>query len=115
MPMETMTMARTVEIDIARDFSSEPFGRYPFHGPASGERFRDEFLVGPLREGHDVLVDIDGVTGLSSSFLDEAFAGLVRKGILTQATFFQRVRIKSERDPSYIQDVVDYVSEAAPH
>lgn len=108
-------MARTVEIDIARDFSSEPFGRYPFHGPASGERFRDEFLVGPLRDGFDVLVDIDGVTGLSSSFLDEAFAGLIRKGVLTRATFFERIQIKSERDPSYIQDVADYVNEAVPH
>jgi hypothetical protein len=105
-------MDRTVEIDVARDFAPEPFGRYPRHGPASGERFRTEFLERALRDGDRVRVDFDGVSGLSSSFLDEAFAGLVRRGVLTRENFFRYVSIKSDRDPSYIEDVRQYVDEA---
>ncbi|MBR7619998.1 STAS-like domain-containing protein [Phenylobacterium sp. 20VBR1] len=107
-------MARTVTIDIAKDFSAEPFGRYAAHGPASGEVFRAR-LERYIRDGSHVLVDIDGVTGLSSSFLDEAFAGLVRHGVLSAADFWNVISIKSERDPSYIDDVEVYVSEAAPN
>lgn len=108
-------MARTVEIDIARDFSREPFGRYPSHGPVSGERFRTEFLEGPLRAGDRVVVNIDGVSGLSSSFLDEAFAGLVRRGVLPRDRFFDLVTIISDRDPSYLEDIKVYVREAKAH
>lgn len=108
-------MARTVEIDLARDFSLEPFGRYPVHGPASGERFRTEFLEAPIRRGEHVCVDIDGVEGLSSSFLDEAFAGLVRRGLLSPEAFFQFVTVVSTRDPSYLDDIRDYVQEATAH
>lgn len=107
------TMTRSVKIDLARQFSPEPFGRYPSHGPASGERFRKEFLERALLAGDDVIVDIDGVTGLSSSFLDEAFAGLVRQRVVTLEQFRARVHIKSDTDPSYIDDVLEYVSEAA--
>lgn len=111
--MMPVAMAETVRIDVARDFSAAPFGRYPTHGPASGQRFRTDFLERPLRNGDRVIVDIDGVTGLSSSFLDEAFAGLVRQGILPAENFFDFVTIKSDRDPTYIEDVRDYVSEAS--
>lgn len=110
--MMPVAMVEIVRIDVARDFSTDPFGRYPTHGPDSGQRFRTDFLERPLRNGDHVLVDIDGVTGLSSSFLDEAFAGLVRQGIVPADRFFEFVTIKSERDPSYIDDVRDYVTEA---
>lgn len=108
-------MAKVVTIDLARDFSVEPFGRYFSHGPASGERFRAEFLERPLREGDEVVVNIDGVTGLSSSFLDEAFAGLVRHGVISADRFFKVVRIVSDRDPSYLDDIKTYVEEAKAH
>jgi hypothetical protein len=108
-------MAKVVTIDLARDFSAEPFGRYMSHGPASGERFRSEFLERHLRAGDQVVVNIDGVTGLSSSFLDEAFAGLVRRGVVPADRFFDVVKIISERDPSYIEDIKLYVDEATAH
>lgn len=105
-------MSDLVKIDLAADFSAHPFGRYRAHGPVSGERFREEHLVPALQRGADVLVDIDGTTGLSSSFLDEAFAGLIRAGVLTKQTFINRVTIKSTRDPSYADDIAEYVAEA---
>lgn len=102
-----------VKIDLARDYSAHPFGRYRRHGPVSGERFREEKLEPLLREGADLVIDLDGVSALSSSFLDEAFAGLIRRGVLTAQQFITRVRLISKRDPTYIDDIVGYVNEAA--
>lgn len=67
-------------IDIGIDFSRTPLGRYhPKDGPNSGERFRQELLVPALKEHAKVIVRIDQVEGYGSSFLEEAFGGLVRK------------------------------------
>lgn len=67
-------------IDIGIDFSEKPYGRYhPKDGPNTGERFRREFLVPALKESPPVIVTIDKVEGYGSSFLEEAFGGLVRK------------------------------------
>ena len=67
----------TTTIVIARDFSDTPGGRYQKFGPASGEAFRDE-LVKHLVNGEAIEVVLDGTEGYGSSFLEEAFGGLVR-------------------------------------
>ena len=67
-------------ISIAKDFSESPMARYRHEGPNSGERFRDDYLLPALKRGEPVTVDLDGVVGFGSSFLEEAFGGLVRKG-----------------------------------
>ena len=72
-------MTRTT-IDIAKDFSAFPAGRLITDGPFSGARFRDELLVPALKESDEVQVIIDGAKGYGSSFLEEAFGGLVRNG-----------------------------------
>ena len=51
----------------------------------------------------------------STAFLDEAFAGLVRQGIVSADRFFELINIKSERDPSYIEDIEIYVRDARTH
>lgn len=69
-------------ISIAKDFSIYPAGRVVGDGPNSGERFREECLVPVLKQaletGEMVAIDIDGTAMLGSSFIDEAFGGLVR-------------------------------------
>ena len=66
------------KIDISKDFSDVPAGRYKMDGPHSGERFRDDILIPALRTGEKVEVILDGAEGYGSSFLEEAFGGLVR-------------------------------------
>jgi hypothetical protein len=68
----------TTSINIARDYSPYPGGRYPEDGAGNGSTFRDNFLLPVLRAGKRVEVVLDGAAGYPSSFLDEAFAGLVR-------------------------------------
>jgi hypothetical protein len=72
---------KTVSIDIGKKFSRYPAGRFVDDGPFSGERFRDEFLVPPLRREETVEVLMDSTAGYGSSFLEEAFGGLIRVGI----------------------------------
>lgn len=69
-------------IFIAKDYSDTPAGRYKSDGNYSGERFREEFLYPALREYDHVEVNLDEALGYGSSFLEEAFGGLIReKGI----------------------------------
>jgi hypothetical protein len=73
-------MANAAMISIAKDFSPFPAGRKRGDGPFTGETFREDFLLPKLKSGSHVILDIDGVEGLPSSFLEEVFGGLVRLG-----------------------------------
>jgi len=100
------------KIKVATEFGLFPYGRYPEHGQFNGERFRKEFLVRSLRDGNRLLVDLDGARGLQPSFLEEAFGGLVREGF-SEAQLREQITIKSSDDPSYIEEIWSYVSDAA--
>lgn len=75
-------MSRVIE--IAQTFSKFPGPRYKIHGDYSGQMFREEFLEDELRtaisQGSVLTVVLDDVAGYGSSFLEEAFGGLVRNG-----------------------------------
>lgn len=99
-------------INVARQFSEVPVGRFYSDGPDSGERFRDTLLEPALRE-HDVVeVNLDGTDGYGSSFLEEAFGGIVRKLHLSAAEASRRILLVSS-DPSYILEINDYIKDAA--
>ena len=68
-------------MSIAREFSHYPAGRIEEDGPFNGERFRRDFLLprlNVLSASGRMVVDFDGIAGAGSSFLEEAFGGLVR-------------------------------------
>lgn len=71
-------MTHTHIINVAKDFSQYPGGRFLSDGEFSGQRFREEFLEPALRGNDCVIVQLDGTLGYGSSFLEEAFGGLVR-------------------------------------
>lgn len=94
-------------INVARQFSRYPAGRYITDGPYSGAAFRDDYLLPALRTGSDVTVELDGVRGYGSSFLEEAFGGLVRIGV-TAATLDKQLTLKSA-DESLVQEIREYI------
>ncbi|NII75175.1 hypothetical protein FHW84_003773 [Dyella sp. SG562] len=71
-------MTSNFTINIAQDFSDVPSGRFPEDGPFNGQLFRERFLVPVLKRSEVVDVVLDNAEGYGSSFLEEAFAGLVR-------------------------------------
>lgn len=101
-----------VEVNIARDFSEFPFGRYDAHGPFNGSKFRQERLIGPLKAGEVVRVELAGARGLAASFLEEAFGGLVREGFSVPALERQLI-IQSSVDPSLKDEIWFYIRDAA--
>lgn len=95
------------------DFTEFPGPRYIRLGPNSGEEYRTKHLIPAIKEfGAEICVNLDGTMGYGSSFLEEAFGGLVRENV-PESTVLQLVsNIVSEEDPSLIDEVSDYVNDA---
>ena len=91
-------------INIATDFSRTPAGRYPKDGPSNGQRFRDELLIPKLKSETIVEIQLDGAAGYPSSFLEEAFGGLVRLGVLSSKDAHARIKLVVN-DPVYTRYV----------
>ena len=109
-------MNKLIMINIARDFSKYPGCRYKKDCMNSGEAFRDDMLwpilEDAIKNSDFVEVDLDGVAGYSASFLDEAFAGLVRKGKISKRDFNHYVHFKCDDDPYCITEIKEYVNAA---
>lgn len=70
-------------ITVVKDFHPQPYGRTPEDGPGcedtAGSVFRDKILAPALHQYEHVTVDLTGYNRYGRSFLDEAFAGLIRE------------------------------------
>jgi hypothetical protein len=84
-------------IVIAKDYSDTPAGRYKTDGNYTGERFRDELLYPALQNNDLVIVNLDGALGYGSSFLEEAFGGLIREKGMTLPEIKSKLTIISSR------------------
>lgn len=104
-------MSTPVIISIANDFSRFPAGRYSSDGPYSGEDFRVSVLKPHLDKGETIVIDFDGALGYGSSFLEEAFGGLVRTGYAA-ADLLKRLVFRS-RDATLTAEVERYIKRAA--
>lgn len=102
-------------IEIARDFSRTPGPRFARLGPNSGEAFRNK-LIEALKVSQDdvVTVVLDGAEGYGSSFLEEAFGGLVRLGLFPAADLLHRLRITahSRLYQTYAAEAQRYLEDA---
>lgn len=100
-------------IQVARDFSRYPAGRFRKDGPYSGEAFRDRYLLPPLRQGEHLVVVLDGARGYGSSFLEEAFGGLIRNGISVRELRDGLLDIQCDDDPSLVIEAWSYIEGAS--
>jgi hypothetical protein len=98
-------------INVARDFSPVPGGRFDEDGEFNGSRFRREHLVPKLTSCDHVDVLIDGTEGFGSSFLEEAFGGLVRIEGFTPEALQNRLRIVADdpRSQRYRRKIYSYM------
>lgn len=106
-----MTQVDTVRVNVATQFTKLPGLRYIRLGRFSGEEFRQKFLVEPLRNGRSVVVELDGVRGYGSSFLEEAFGGVVRELNLDTDDALRRLKVETSVE-SWRLDVDEYIRTA---
>lgn len=102
------------KITIGVDFTRTPIGRYRDDGPYSGQVFREDMLMPALRENDKVIIDLAGVEGYGSSFLEEAFGGVIRAGEFTAEALKDKLSILSS-DPVlsiYADFAKEYISSA---
>lgn len=98
-----------IYIDIGKDFTRYPAGRRSEDGPFSGERFREEKLLPQFQEGVSVEVLLDGTAGYGSSFLEEAFGGLIRRGISPELVR-RSLKLVTE-DPALSEEIWSYIND----
>jgi hypothetical protein len=103
-----------IVIEIAKNFSPAPAGRFRSDGDFSGEAFREDHLRKALKNNDIVEVVLDGAYGYGSSFLDEAFGGLVRLGYFSPDDLGKRLKItaRSRTFSHYKRLIEKYIAEA---
>jgi hypothetical protein len=105
-------------LNIGKDFSPDPAGRYRTDGSGSGEGFREDCLLPAIRslspgEKLKIIID-DGVEGYGSSFLVEGFAGMVKAGHITKSELLNKIEITytNEDFEFYKNKIIEYINEA---
>lgn len=106
---------KTKTISIYNDFARAPAGRYyPKDGKYPGERFRNEVLVPALRDFDSVVVIFDNETGYGSSFIDEAFGGLVRDAGFKKEWLDEHLRLEATPlNTTYIAEALNDIDAAS--
>lgn len=98
-------------ISIARNFSRFPAGRFVTDGKYSGQACRENLIAPSLRSHEKVIVDLNGTLGYGSSFLEEAFGGLVREEGFFASDLHKRITFVAD-DPSLIEEIWSYIEDA---
>ncbi|MDG9758105.1 DUF4325 domain-containing protein [Pseudomonas sediminis] len=105
-------------LNIGKEFSTYPEGRYYSDEGDSGEEFREEHLLPKLKNllNNEKLLIIldDGVEGYGSSFLTEGFAGVVKYGHMKSDELLSKIEISySDPDFEFFKDrAIQYIKEA---
>ena len=106
-----------MKIKIAKDFSANPGPRSRDEGEFSGEQFREEVLLPKVRQallgGENLEIDLDGTAGYGTSFLEEAFGGLIRDKVLTYDDAKKRLTFISVEEDYLPGDIDGYMKDAA--
>lgn len=103
-----------IVINVAKDFSDTPGGRYRKDGKFSGEEFREDFLIPKYLEAKEknerLLINIDNCYGFCDSFLDEAFCEFTRQ--IYPENFFDVIDFETS-DGGLKHDVLHTVMECS--
>ncbi|MFD2206606.1 STAS-like domain-containing protein [Kiloniella antarctica] len=98
----TSKLSNSMQIKIAEDFSKAPAGRYESDGPANGTTFRKKILEPNLRNKDltDLYINFDDTYSYGSSFLEEAFGGLIRESKIPFKDLEAKLHLEAEK-PAY--------------
>jgi hypothetical protein len=101
-----------IKISIATDFAITPGARKKEDGDFSGELFRERFLEPIFTKSKDekVEINLDGVEGYSTAFLEEVFGGLARKFGINEVE--KRISFISNEEEFLIDEIKEYIKKA---
>ena len=106
-----------MKLNISKEFSTSPGPRLVIEGEASGEEFRIGFLLPRLKEsisrGERLVVNLDGVSGFGTSFLEESFGGLIRTDGYSLSELKKFLDIQSNEVPEWIDEINEYMEQAS--
>ena len=115
-------MSNEILINIAEEFSAYPIGRDESDSEKNnGQRFRREFLLPKLKDAEEnhriVVISFEGVESFGSSFLEEAFGGLVREDGWTSEKIKKFLRITYDWSgyKRFERRMWDYIEAAKPN
>lgn len=104
-----------LEINISKEYTETPGGRYKEDGAFSGEEFRETMLVERYLAARDqktkLKIILDGGYGYPSSFLEEAFGGLSRT--YGKESVKETLIFVSEDEPGLTEFIEGYIENAA--
>jgi len=102
-----------ITIDVSKDYTKTPGGRFISEGAFSGEDFREKLLKPKYLEAKEqniaLQVILDGGYGYATSFLEEAFGGLARD---IKDRDLLKIIIISEEEPPLIDKIKKYIEDA---
>jgi len=105
-------------LNIGKDFSLDPSGRFYTDGEGSGEEFREDCLKNLIEslepnEKLQIILD-DGVEAYGSSFLVEGFAGMVKHGYITSDNLLDKLEVQfTDQDFEFYKNkIIEYISQA---
>lgn len=105
-------------LNIGKEFSLDPAGRYRNDGEGNGEAFREDYFkkaILSLNAGQKLRIILDdGVEGYGSSFLTEGFAGMVKYGYISSDELLSKIEIDyTNADFEFYKNkIIEYISEA---
>ena len=106
-----------MQIVIAKDYSRTPGPRYISEGAYSGEDFRKNVLCpkvkAAIQTGEQLEVVLDGTHGYGTSFLEEAFGGLIREDKLEYNKIITVLKIVSVEEDYLVDDIKQYLLDAS--
>lgn len=98
-------------INIGKDYTDLPYGRDERDGEYNGKHFRKTVLIPKLRVCDRVVIIMGDALGYGSSFLDEAFAGLIKYEGFSKSEILQKIDFQYHKK-SVIQNIYNYMDEA---
>ncbi len=101
---------------IAEEFTPFPAGRTPEEGDFSGQAFRKVLTekLQKLKANDKLVIDLHGLKMAGSSFLEEAFGGLVRLGIFSAEMLHDKMSFATDK-PFLIEEIWLYIDRAEVH
>lgn len=85
-----------------------PGPRFIKLGPSSGEEFK-KWIVSEIQKDPNLTIDLDGTEGYGSSFLEEAFGGLVRENV--DINIVKNIKFISKEEPELIDEIHEYIED----